>query len=70
MIGQFFSVLFLAILRICGIISSVLLGSFIISKLGGLINWSWWWCVLPLVVVVVNLWRYFKGRGIDDYGKI
>lgn len=60
MIGQLIGILFLAILRIAGIISSVLLGSFIIAKLGGLINWSWWWGVIPLILVTVNLWRYFK----------
>lgn len=42
--------------------------AFIVLKLTGIINWSWWWVLSPvwihviivLVVTVISIWLYSK----------
>lgn len=42
--------------------------AFIVLKLTGIINWSWWWVLSPvwihiiiaLVVIVISVWLYNK----------
>ena len=45
--------------------------AFIVLKLTGIINWSWWWVLSPvwisaiivLVVIVISVWLYKKAHG-------
>jgi MFS superfamily sulfate permease-like transporter len=44
--------------------------AFIVLKLTGFINWSWWWVLSPvwisaiiaLVVIVISVWLYNKAH--------
>ena len=52
-----------------GMVSSALGVAFVVLKLAGVIDWSWWWVTLPfwgpvaiaLVIIVVSL-AIFAGR--------
>lgn len=49
--------------------------AFIVLKLTGVIEWSWWWVLLPLwgpvalvLVAMAIVWAVMFGRGIRELG--